>query len=152
LDTTSNEHKWRILAALAGVIFMASLIFNSAAVVLPGIVSEFRINFATGQWVLLSYTLVQVSVMPIVGRLGDMLGKRPVFIGGTIAFMVTSILPGLAPTIELLIFFRVLQAVGAAFAIALNYGIVIETFPLQSGAKRWAYSVPSSQLAVSSGP
>ena len=129
LDTTSNEHKWRILAALAGVIFMASLIFNSAAVVLPDIVREFRINFATGQWVLLSYTLVQVSVMPIVGRLGDMLGKRPVFLGGTIAFMVTSILPGLAPTIELLIFFRVLQAVGAAFAIALNYGIVIETFP-----------------------
>ncbi len=129
MDTTSNEHKWRILAALAGVIFMASLIFNSAAVVLPDIVREFRINFATGQWVLLSYTLVQVSVMPIVGRLGDMLGKRPVFLGGTIAFMVTSILPGLAPTIELLIFFRVLQAVGAAFAIALNYGIVIETFP-----------------------
>ncbi|MDE0080316.1 MAG: MFS transporter, partial [Caldilineaceae bacterium] len=121
MDTTSNEHKWRILAALAGVIFMASLIFNSAAVVLPDIVREFRINFATGQWVLLSYTLVQVSVMPIVGRLGDMLGKRPVFLGGTIAFMVTSILPGLAPTIELLILFRVLQAVGAAFAIALNY-------------------------------
>ena len=129
MDTTSNEYKWRILAALAGVIFMASLIFNSAAVVLPDIVREFRINFATGQWVLLSYTLVQVSVMPIVGRLGDMLGKRPVFLAGTIAFMVTSILPGLAPTIELLILFRVLQAMGAAFAIALNYGIVIETFP-----------------------
>ena len=129
MDTTSNEHKWRILAALAGVIFMASLIFNSVAVVLPDIVREFRVNFATGQWVLLSYTLVQVSVMPIVGRLGDMLGKRPVFLAGTIAFMVTSILPGLAPTIELLILFRVLQAVGAAFAIALNYGIVIETFP-----------------------
>lgn len=125
----SYEHKWKILAALAGVILMASLIFNSAAVVLPDIVREFRISFALGQWVLLSYTLVQTSVMPIAGRLGDMLGKRPVFLGGTIAFMATSILPGLAPTIELLILFRVLQAVGAAFAIALNFGIVIETFP-----------------------
>ena len=116
------------MAALAGVILMASLIFSSAAVILPDIVREFKISFAIGQWVLLSYTLAQTSIMPIVGRLGDMVGKRPVFLGGTIAFMVTSVLPGLAPNIELLILFRVLQAVSAAFAIALNYGIVIETF------------------------
>ncbi len=140
MDTTSNEHKWKILAALAGVVLMASLIFSSAAVVLPDIVREFKISFAAGQWVLLSYTLAQTSIMPIVGRLGDMFGKRQVFLGGTIAFMVTSILPGLAPTIELMLFFRVLQAVGAAFAIALNYGIVIETFsPSERGKALGAF-------------
>ncbi len=140
MDTTSNEHKWKILAALAGVVLMASLIFSSAAVVLPDIVREFKISFAAGQWVLLSYTLAQTSIMPIVGRLGDMFGKRPVFLGGTIAFMVTSVLPGLAPTIELMLFFRVLQAVGAAFAIALNYGIVIETFsPSERGKALGAF-------------
>ena len=140
MDTTSNEHKWKILAALAGVVLMASLIFSSAAVVLPDIVREFKISFAVGQWVLLSYTLAQTSIMPIVGRLGDMFGKRPVFLGGTIAFMVTSVLPGLAPTIELMLFFRVLQAVGAAFAIALNYGIVIETFsPSERGKALGAF-------------
>ncbi len=140
MDTTSIEHKWKILAALAGVVLMASLIFSSAAVVLPDIVREFKISFAAGQWVLLSYTLAQTSIMPIVGRLGDMFGKRPVFLGGTIAFMVTSVLPGLAPTIELMLFFRVLQAVGAAFAIALNYGIVIETFsPSERGKALGAF-------------
>ena len=119
---------------------MASLIFSSAAVVLPDIVREFKISFAFGQWVLLSYTLAQTSIMPMVGRLGDMFGKRPVFLGGTIAFMVTSVLPGLAPTIELMLFFRVLQAVGAAFAIALNYGIVIETFsPSERGKALGAF-------------
>ncbi len=119
---------------------MASLIFSSAAVVLPDIVREFRISFAFGQWVLLSYTLAQTSIMPMVGRLGDMFGNRPVFLGGTIAFMVTSILPGLAPTIELMLFFRVLQAVGAAFALALNYGIVIETFsPSERGKALGAF-------------
>ena len=114
---------------------MASLIFSSAAVVLPAIVHEFNIDFAIGQWVLLSYTLAQTSIMPMVGRLGDMVGKRPVFLGGVIAFMVTSILPGLAPTIELLLLFRVLQAVSAAFAISLNYGIVIETFSASERGK-----------------
>ncbi len=103
---------------------MASLVFSSAAVVLPAIVDDFNISFAIGQWVLLSYTLAQTSIMPMVGRLGDMVGKRPVFLGGTIAFMLASILPGLAPTIELLLQLRVLQAVSAAFAIALNFGIV----------------------------
>ena len=148
MENSSYEHKWKILTALAGVILMASLIFSSAAVVLPDIVREFKINFALGQWVLLSYTLVQTSVMPIVGRLGDMLGKRPVFLGGTIAFMVTSILPGLAPTIELLILFRVLQAVGAALAIALNFGIVIETFPSAERGK--ALGVIGAIFAVGS--
>lgn len=129
------EHKWLILAALAGVILMASLVFSSAAVVLPAIVREFNIDFDIGQWVLLSYTLAQTSIMPMVGRLGDMVGKRPVFLGGTIAFMITSVLPGLAPTIELMLLFRVLQAVSAAFAIALNYGIVIENFPASERGK-----------------
>ncbi len=131
----SYEHKWLILAALAGVILMASLVFSSAAVVLPAIVHDFNIDFDIGQWVLLSYTLAQTSIMPMVGRLGDMVGKRPVFLGGTIAFMITSALPGLAPTIELLLLFRVLQAVSAAFAIALNYGIVIENFPASERGK-----------------
>ena len=131
----SYEHKWKILAALAGVILMASLVFSSAAVVLPAIVRDFNIDFDIGQWVLLSYTLAQTSIMPMVGRLGDMVGKRPVFLGGTIAFIITSILPGLAPTIELLLLFRVLQAVSAAFAIALNYGIVIENFPASERGK-----------------
>ena len=123
------EHKWPILAALAGVVLMASFVFSAAAVVLPAIVKEFDIDFALVQWVLLSYTLAQTSIMPMVGRLGDMVGKRPLFLGGTGAFMVTSVLPGLAPTIELLLLFRVLQAVSAAFALALNFGIVTETFP-----------------------
>ena len=123
-DNLSNEHKWKILAALAGVVLMASLVFSSAAVFLPAIVDDFNISFAIGQWLLLSYTLAQTSIKPMVGRLGDMVGKRPVFLGGTIAFMVASILPGLAPTIELLLLLRVLQAVSAAFAIALNFGIV----------------------------
>ena len=135
LNNPSYEHRWQILAALAGVILTASLVFSSAAVVLPAIVREFNIDFDVGQWVLLSYTLAQTSIMPMVGRLGDMIGKRPVFLGGTIAFMITSILPGLAPTIELLLFFRVLQAVSAAFAITLNYGIVIENFPSSERGK-----------------
>ncbi len=134
-DNLSYKHRWQILAALAGVILMASLVFSSAAVVLPAIVRDFNIDFAFGQWVLLSYTLAQTSIMPIVGRLGDMVGKRPVFLGGTIAFIVTSTLPGLAPTIELMLLFRVLQAVSAAFAIALNYGIVIENFPASERGK-----------------
>lgn len=140
MEETSNENKWKILAALGGVILMASLIFGSAAVVLPDLVREFNISFALGQWVLLSYTLAQTSIMPMVGRLGDIYGKRTVFLAGTIAFMVTSILPGLAPNIELMIVFRVLQAVGAAFAITLNYGIVTETFaPSERGKALGAF-------------
>lgn len=126
---TPFDRKWLVFAALGSGVFLASFNIGFANVILPTLVLEFNVDFALVQWVVLSFTLTQTAISPAVGRLGDMLGHRPIFLWGTIAFALGSILAGLAPNIELLLAFRVIQAVGGAFAIALSMGIVTETFP-----------------------
>lgn len=129
------DRKWLIFAALSSGVFLASFNIGIANVILPTLVVEFNADFALVQWVLLSFTLTQTAISPTVGRLGDMLGHKPIFLWGTIAFALGSILAGLAPNIELLLAFRVVQAVGGAFAIALSMGIVTETFPRNERGK-----------------
>ena len=129
------ERKWHIFAALGSGIFLASFDGGVVRVVLPALVSEFDVDFAIVQWVVLSFSLTQTAIMLGVGRLGDMVGKKPIFLSGTIAFAIGSVLAGLAPNIELLLFFRVLQAIGGAFATALSMGIVTETFPASERGK-----------------
>ena len=125
----SVERKWHIFAALGSGIFLASFDGGAVRVVLPALVTEFDVDFALIQWIVLSFSLTQTAIMLGVGRLGDMVGKKPIFLSGTIAFAIGSVLAGLAPDIKLLLFFRVLQAIGGAFATALSMGIVTETFP-----------------------
>lgn len=129
------ERKWLIFAALGSGIFLASFDGGAVRAVLPALVTEFQVDFAVIQWVVLSFSLTQTAIMLGVGRLGDMVGKKPIFLSGTIAFAIGSILAGLAPTIELLLFFRVLQAIGGAFATALSMGIVTESFPASERGK-----------------
>ena len=131
----SIERKWHIFAALGSGIFLASFDGGVVRVALPTLVTEFNVDFALVQWVVLSFSLTQTAIMLGVGRLGDMVGKKPIFLSGTIAFAISSVLAGLAPNIELLLFFRVLQAIGGAFATALSMGIVTETFPASERGK-----------------
>ena len=131
----SVERKWHIFAALGSGIFLASFDGGAVRVVLPTLVTEFNVDFALIQWIVLSFSLTQTAIMLGVGRLGDMVGKKPIFLGGTIAFAIGSVLAGLSSNIELLLFFRVLQAIGGAFATALSMGIVTETFPASERGK-----------------
>ena len=84
--------KWLIFAALGSGVFLASFNIGIANVILPTLVVEFNVDFALVQWVLLSFTLTQTAISPAVGRLGDMLGHKPIFLWGTIAFALGSIL------------------------------------------------------------
>ncbi len=134
-DERTFDRKWHIFAALGSGIFLASFDGGVVRVALPALVTEFNVDFALVQWVVLSFSLTQTAIMLGVGRLGDMVGKRPIFLSGTIAFAVASVLAGLAPNIEFLLFFRVLQAIGGAFATALSMGLVTETFPASERGK-----------------
>ena len=134
-DQLFVERKWHVFAALGSGIFLASFDGGVVRVVLPALVTEFDVDFALIQWVVLSFSLTQTAIMLGVGRLGDIVGKKPIFLSGTIAFAIASVLAGLAPNIEFLLFFRVLQAIGGAFATALSMGIVTETFPASERGK-----------------
>ena len=128
-STIDYGRKWYVMAAVAMSIFLATIDGSIVNVALPTLVRDLNTDFATVQWVVLSYLLAQTTLMLGVGRWGDMIGKKSIYTAGFVVFTAGSVLCGLAPTVYWLIGFRVVQAVGAAMTLALGMGIVTEAFP-----------------------
>ena len=82
------------------------------------------------QWVVTAYALALGSLLLLGGRLGDLFGRRKMFVTGIAIFSVASLLGGLAPTGSLLISARVLQGVGAALAQPAGLALINTTFPV----------------------
>ena len=80
-------------------------------------------------WVLNAYTIVFAALLIPAGKLADRVGHRRVFLAGSTAFTLASMACGLAPTAEILIGFRVLQAAGAAALIPSSLALVMHAFP-----------------------
>ncbi|MCA9961527.1 MAG: MFS transporter, partial [Anaerolineales bacterium] len=104
------------------------------------------------QWVPLAYLLTLSTVLLSMGRLGDMIGKKPVYVTGFILFTLSSMLCGMAPTIYWLIGFRVLQAIGAAMTQALGIAIITEAFPPSERGKALGISGSLVSIGIVAGP
>ncbi len=128
-DKVDYSRKWYVMAAVAMSTFLATIDGSIVNVALPTLVRELGADFATVQWVVLAYLLTLATLLLSMGRLGDMVGKKPVYTTGFVVFTTGSVLCGLAPAVEWLVAFRVVQAVGASMILALGMAIVTEAFP-----------------------
>lgn len=115
---------------LAATILGSSLAFIDATVVivaLPTIEEDLGLGLSGQQWVFLAYSVTLASLYLVGGAIGDRYGRRRAFVAGALAFALTSLLAGAAPTGELLIVARALQGVAAAFlttnSLALLRGV-----------------------------
>ncbi len=109
----------------SGAAFLDSSVVNVA---LPRLGADLGGGFATLQWVLDAYLLTLGALVLVGGALGDLLGRRRVFLAGLVGFGVTSVACGLAPNAATLIAFRGLQGVAAALLIPGSLAIVSATF------------------------
>lgn len=122
------RRRWILITVALGA-FAATVSFTSINVALPSLVATFDTSFAAVQWVLLAYLLSTAALLPIVGRLADMLGKRAIFLAGLAVFTAGSIATGLAPSLGWLIAFRLLHGFGAAVLTGVGLAIVTDAFP-----------------------
>lgn len=138
--------KWHVMIAIAMGIFLGTIDGSIVNAALPTLVEELDTRFAAVQWVILGYLLTLASLTLSIGRLGDMTGKRPIYTSGFALFTAASTLCGLAPSIGLLIAFRILQGAGAAMIFALGFAIITEAFP--PGERGKALGVAGSVVSV----
>lgn len=108
---------------------MATLDSSIVNVALPTISGQLQADLATLQWVVTAYLLTISSLLPVFGRIADLLGRRRVFSFGFLVFTLGSILCGLAPSIWVLIGMRILQAIGASMLMANSAALIIANFP-----------------------
>ncbi|WP_063050326.1 MFS transporter [Nocardia arthritidis] len=109
----SGTGRWILLATILGS-SVASLDATVVNIALPRIGESLDTDVAGLQWTLNGYTLTLASFILLGGSLGDKLGRRRVFVWGTVAFAFTSVLCGVATTIEMLVAARILQGVAGA--------------------------------------
>ena len=140
LRMRSATGRWVIAAAVlgSGVAFIDGTVVNAA---LPAISRDFHAGLSDLQWVVTAYLLTLGALLVIGGSLGDLFGRRRVFIIGLIAFGVTSMLSGAAPSIGTLIAARALQGVAAALLVPGSLAIISASFrPEDRGAAIGAWS------------
>ena len=101
---------------------------------------------STLSWVLNAYTIVFAALLVPAGKLADRLGHRRAFLAGSVAFTVASMACGLAPSVGLLIAFRVVQAAGAAVLIPSSLALVMHAFPREKVP--WAVAIWGAAGAV----
>lgn len=127
----ASERHGRLTLAIASLATLATFLDTTILfVAFPDISATFDTAApSTLSWVLNAYTIVFAALLIPAGKIADRLGHRRTFLAGSIAFTVASMACGLAPTIEVLIAFRILQAAGAAMLIPSSLALVMRAFP-----------------------
>ena len=146
------SNKWLVLSAVAMGIFLATIDGSIVNVALPTLSTALGADFATVQWVVLSYLLTITTLLAVVGRLADMYGRKRLYNSGFVVFTVGSLLCGLSPSVGWLIGFRVLQGVGAALILALGLALVTEAFPPQERGRALGIAGSIVSIGIVTGP
>jgi len=127
-DTLQGRALVPIFAALMLGMFLAALDQTIVSTALPTIVGELGgLNHLS--WVVTSYLLATTASTPLYGKLGDMLGRKPVFLFAVIVFLVGSVLSGLSQSMGELIAFRAVQGLGAGGLMVGAQAIIADVVP-----------------------
>ncbi len=115
-----------MLAVMSGL-FLVALDQTIISTALGSIVSEFN-NYSALGFIVTAYLLTSTVMLPIAGKLSDMYGRRPILLSGVAIFVISSLLSGLAPSVEWLIFWRAVQGIGGGMITANAFTIVGDLF------------------------
>lgn len=129
----SSNYKWWVFGTVAVGTFMSVVDHGSVLVALPDIEAHFGTDLPTVQWIIIGYALaISVLLLPM-GRLGDMVGRKQVYVGGLVIFVLAAALAGSSPNLNLLIGAKVIQGVGSAMIQGNGMATIISAF---SGEER----------------
>ncbi len=143
---------WLVLAAVCIGAFMNQLDASIVTVAFPTLQRHFHDSLGAVTWVGLSYLVVLVGLVTAVGRMADMVGRKLLYTYGFVVFIVGSALCGLAPSLDALIAFRVLQAVGAAMLQANSVAIIVLALPAEKLGRGIGIQGAAQALGLALGP
>jgi EmrB/QacA subfamily drug resistance transporter len=143
----SPSYKWWVFGTIAVGIFFNVVDHGSVLVALPDIEAHFKTDLPTVQWVVVAYALaISVLVLPM-GRLGDMVGRKRVYVVGLVIYMVSAAVAGLSANMTMLVTARVFQGIASAMIQGIAMAMIISAFPSNERGK----ALGSNMSVVGSG-
>src|ERR671936_3010011 len=149
---TDDNRKWWTLGGMCFALFMVMLDNTVVNVALPSIQRDLHAELSALEWVINGYTLTFAVLTATGGRLGDIFGRRLMFLAGVIIFAVTSATAGLAQDPAMLIGSRAVQGVGAALMMPATLSIITHAFPAAERGKAIGTWAGVSAMALAIGP
>jgi len=149
---TDDNRKWWTLGAMCFALFMIMLDNTVVNVALPSIQKDLGASISGLEWTINGYTLSFAVLLATGGRLGDIFGRRRMFLFGVVIFTLSSATAGFAVSSTDLVVSRVVQGVGAALMMPATLSIITDAFPASERGKAMGTWAGVSALALAVGP
>jgi EmrB/QacA subfamily drug resistance transporter len=149
---TDDNRKWWTLGAMCFALFMIMLDNTVVNVALPSIQQDLGASISGLEWTINGYTLSFAVLLATGGRLGDIFGRRRMFLTGVVIFALSSATAGFAVNETALVLSRVVQGVGAALMMPGTLSIITDAFPAHERGKAMGTWAGVSALALAVGP
>ena len=152
LRITEENRKWWTLGAMCLSMFMIMLDSTVVNVALPSIQKDLKTSVDQLEWVVNGYTLSFAALLVTGGRLGDIFGRRLIFMIGVAVFAISSATAGLAQSPDMLVASRIAEGVGGALMMPATLSIITDAFSVEERGKAIGTWAGISGLALSFGP
>ena len=150
-DPDRNLQRTALTVVCLGA-FITPLMLSAVNVAVPTIAQGLEMDAITASWVPLAYLLSSSVFLLPFGRLGDMYGRKKMFLSGMTTVTVASILASVAPSALMLILCRMLQGMGAAMLFGTGIAILSSVFPPEQRGRVLGFSMSSVYLGLTCGP
>ncbi len=149
---TDENRRWWTLGAMCFALFMLMLDNTVVNVALPSIQRDLHASLSALEWTINAYTLTLAVFMVTGGRLGDIFGRRRMFLFGVVLFGLSSLAIGVSPNGTVLVAFRAVQGIGAAFMMPATLSIITQAFPAEQRGMAIGTWAGVSAMALAIGP
>jgi EmrB/QacA subfamily drug resistance transporter len=144
---------WKVLLVTSVAVFMSFLDATIVNIAFPDIERSFPdASLGDLSWILNAYNIVFAALLVPAGKVADIVGRKKMFFVGLWLFLAASALCAFAPSVELLIAARVLQAVGGAIVVPTSLGLMLPEFPAAKRATATAIWGATGAVAAATGP
>lgn len=150
-ESLDARQRWLLLGSLMVSLFVGALDQTVVSTATPRILADLG-GFGLLSWLFTSYMLSSTVIIPLVGKLGDMYGRKLFLIGGVFVFMVASAMCGAAPSMETLIAFRAIQGLGGGMIFASVFATLGDVFSPMERGKYIGLFTGTFSLASIAGP
>jgi EmrB/QacA subfamily drug resistance transporter len=152
MKDSSQRSKWLVLATVCFGLFMINLDGNVVNLAMPTIIRDFGARLSQLEWISNAYMLTFAVFLITLGRLGDQIGRKRLFLAGMVFFTLGSALCGSARNVSQLIAFRVVQGIGGSAMMPATLSLITASFEKEERGRAMGFWGAVSGLAFIMGP